>query len=345
MSKVTIRQIFAFLNLNEALNSEMAEVKASKSVQTINGDFTLNTTDIDEWISQLYKCKPLKVNAIQDLSKKVKMLLIEERNVQPVSCPVTICGDIHGQFYDLMELFKVGGFPPSTNYLFLGDYVNRGKYSVETVSLLFALKVRYNKRITLTRGNHESRQITQVYGFYDECVLKYKFDGIKVWKLLCNAFDFLPLTALVSKQIFCVHAGLSPQIDTLEHIEALDRIQELPHEGPMCDLMWADPDDRTGWGLTRRTGYSFGQDLTEQWNHANGLTMIARAHQLVMEGYNWCHDKNCLTLFSAPNYCYRCGNMAGLMEVDEYLDHKITQFEAENRDMIKHEKTESDYFL
>lgn len=135
--------------------------------------------------------------------------------------------------------------------------MDRGYYSVETVSLLTCLKCRYPKRITLTRGNHESRQITQVYGFYDECLRKY--GNANVWKYFTDLFDYLPLTALIENQIFCLHGGLSPSIDTLDNIRSLDRIQEVPHEGPMCDLLWSDPDDRCGWGISPRgAGYTFG---------------------------------------------------------------------------------------
>jgi diadenosine tetraphosphatase ApaH/serine/threonine PP2A family protein phosphatase len=229
----------------------------------------------------------------------------------------------------LQELFRIGGKPPDTNYLFMGDYVDRGYNSVETVSLLVALKVRYRDRVTILRGNHESRQITQVYGFYDECLRKY--GNANVWKHFTDLFDYLPLTALIEKQIFwsvlsttssaprtlaasyadlrvcascllSLHGGLSPSIDTLAHIMEQDRVQEVPHEGPMCDLLWSDPDDRCGWGISPRgAGYTFGQDISEQFNHNNGLTLVARAHQLVMEGYNWCHEKNVVTIFSAPN--------------------------------------------
>lgn len=219
-----------------------------------------------------------------------------------------------------MELFRIGGSNPDTNYLFMGmydnglsivhfsrtstddfyrigDYVDRGYYSVETVTLLVALKIRHPSRITILRGNHESRQITQVYGFYDECLRKY--GNANVWKYFTDLFDYLPLTALIDNQIFCLHGGLSPSIDTLDNIRSLDRIQEVPHEGPMCDLLWSDPDDRCGWGISPRgAGYTFGQDISEAFNHNNGLTLVARAHQLVMEGYNWSQDRNVVTIFS-----------------------------------------------
>ncbi|KAF4790901.1 Serine/threonine-protein phosphatase 2A catalytic subunit alpha isoform [Turdus rufiventris] len=280
------------------------------------------TKELDQWVEQLNECKQLSEGQVKSLCEKAKEILTKESNVQEVRCPVTVCGDVHGQFHDLMELFRIGGKSPDTNYLFMGDYVDRGYYSVETVTLLVALKVRYRERITILRGNHESRQITQVYGFYDECLRKY--GNANVWKYFTDLFDYLPLTALVDGQIFCLHGGLSPSIDTLDHIRALDRLQEVPHEGPMCDLLWSDPDDRGGWGISPRgAGYTFGQDISETFNHANGLTLVSRAHQLVMEGYNWCHDRNVVTIFSAPNYCYRCGNQAAIMELDDTLKYSL----------------------
>ncbi|CAL0314024.1 hypothetical protein Lal_00007833 [Lupinus albus] len=301
--------------------------------------------DLDRQIEVLMECKALPEAEVKALCDQARAILVEEWNVQPVKCPVTVCGDIHGQFYDLIELFRIGGNVPHTNYLFMGDYVDRGYYSVETVTLLVALKVRYRDRITILRGNHESRQITQVYGFYDECLRKY--GNANVWKFFTDLFDYLPLTALIESQIFCLHGGLSPSLDTLDNIRSLDRIQEVPHEGPMCDLLWSDPDDRCGWGISPRgAGYTFGQDIASQFNHTNGLSLISRAHQLVMEGYNWCQEKNVVTVFSAPNYCYRCGNMAAILEIGENMDQNFLQFDPAPR-QIEPDTTRRtpDYFL
>lgn len=144
----------------------------------------------------------------------------------------------------------------------MGDYVDRGYYSVETVTLLVCLKVRFKDRITILRGNHESRQITQVYGFYDECQRKY--GSANVWKYYTDLFDLLPLTAVVENSIFCLHGGLSPNLDTLDQIRQIDRQVEVPHEGAMCDLLWSDPDDRHGWGISPRgAGFTFGQDISQ----------------------------------------------------------------------------------
>ena len=213
--------------------------------------------DLDRQIEQLKRCEFIKESEVRDLCNFAKDILIEEPNIQTIYTPITVCGDIHGQFYDLMELFKVGNDCPRTNYLFMGDFVDRGFYSVETFLLLLALKVRYPQNITLIRGNHESRQITQVYGFYDECLRKY--GSVNVWRYCTEIFDFLPLAALIDEEVFCVHGGLSPNIDTLDQIKTIDRKQEVPHEGPMCDLMWSDPEEIDGWGVSPRgAGYIFG---------------------------------------------------------------------------------------
>ncbi|XP_059809304.1 serine/threonine-protein phosphatase 4 catalytic subunit B isoform X3 [Hypanus sabinus] len=202
-------------------------------------------SDLDRQIEQLRRCELIKENEVKALCAKAREILVEESNVQQVDSPVTVCGDIHGQFYDLKELFRVGGDVPETNYLFMGDFVDRGFYSVETFLLLLALKVRYPDRITLIRGNHESRQITQVYGFYDECLRKY--GSVTVWRYCTEIFDYLSLSAIIDGKIFCVHGGLSPSIQTLDQIRTIDRKQEVPHDGPMCDLLWSDPEGVGTW--------------------------------------------------------------------------------------------------
>lgn len=303
-------------------------------------------SDLDRQIEQLKRCEIIKESEVKDLCQKAMEILMEEGNVQKVNAPVTICGDIHGQFYDLKELFKVGGDCPDTNYLFLGDFVDRGFYSVETFLLLLALKVRYPDRITLIRGNHESRQITQVYGFYDECLKKY--GSVNVWRYCTEIFDYLSLSALIEDRILCVHGGLSPSINTLDQIRVIDRKQEVPHDGAMCDLLWSDPEDIEGWGLSPRgAGYLFGGNVVKQFNHANNLELICRAHQLVMEGFKYMFDKTLVTVWSAPNYCYRCGNVAAILELDENRVSSFKIFEAapEEARGIPAKKPAPEYFL
>ncbi|CAD5112399.1 DgyrCDS1620 [Dimorphilus gyrociliatus] len=303
-------------------------------------------SDLDRQIEQLRNCHTITENEVKALCSKAREILAEEANVQRVDAPVTVCGDIHGQFYDLKELFKCGGNVPEANYLFLGDFVDRGFYSVETFLLLLALKVRYPDRITLIRGNHESRQITQVYGFYDECMRKY--GSITVWRYCTEVFDYLSLSAIIDGTIFCVHGGLSPSIQTLDQIRQIDRKQEVPHDGPMCDLLWSDPEDTQGWGVSPRgAGYLFGSDVVASFNRANNVEMICRAHQLVMEGFKWHFCEQVLTVWSAPNYCYRCGNVAAILELDDALRRQFIIFEAASRETrgVPLKKPQPEYFL
>ena len=189
-------------------------------------------------------------------------------------------------------------------------------------------QVRYPDRMHLIRGNHESRQITQVYGFYDECLRKY--GSANVWRYCTDVFDYLSLAALVDGSVLCVHGGLSPSIATLDQVRLLDRKQEVPHEGPMCDLLWSDPEEGVdGWGLSPRgAGFLFGGEVCAQFCRANGLGLVARAHQLVMEGYKSVFDGRLVTVWSAPNYCFRCGNVAAILELDDALGQRFKVFEA-----------------
>ncbi|KAI9849998.1 MAG: sporulation-induced protein [Thelocarpon superellum] len=388
----------------------------------------------DEWLEQARQCKYLPETDMKRLCEIVKECLMEESNIQPVQTPVTVCGDIHGQFYDLLELFRVaGGMPNSThvapptvptrvitsddfeppseitdpklrrklksdssaelcnsddddgegrgrgrsreqdptstaseradsgldmgvkeeprgaqNYIFLGDFVDRGYFSLETFTLLMCLKAKYPDQVTLVRGNHESRQITQVYGFYEECQTKY--GNASVWKSCCQVFDFLALAAIVDGKVLCVHGGLSPEIRTLDQIRVVARAQEIPHEGAFCDLVWSDPEDVDTWAVSPRgAGWLFGDKVSEEFNHVNGLQLIARAHQLVNEGFKY-HFKNkdVVTVWSAPNYCYRCGNVASIMNLEEDLNAKFTIFSAvadEHRAVPSGRAGRGEYFL
>jgi len=281
---------------------------------------------LDKWIEQLKSGQCISELDLKRLCYLVKNLLIEEANVQPVSAPVTICGDIHGQFYDLLELFKTGGELPGTNYIFMGDFVDRGHNSVETFQLLLCLKARYPDCITLLRGNHESRQITQIYGFYEECIRKY--GNANPWKYCVEVFDYLNLAALVDGKVFCVHGGLSPSLRSVDQIQVLERAQEIPNDGPYSDMMWSDPEDIQMWAVSPRgAGYLFGSRATKEFTHINGLDLVCRAHQLVMEGYKYHFpDQNLVTVWSAPNYCYRCGNVASVLALDENLERDFKLF-------------------
>ena len=305
-----------------------------------------DSLDVGVYIDLLKQKKLLTLPQLEDLIKEAKDVLSKEDNMVRVRAPVTVVGDIHGQFYDLMELFKICGEPPHTNFLFMGDYVDRGNHSLECLCLVLALKVRFRDRMTLLRGNHESCEINKIYGFYDECFKKYGTE--KVWKLFTEVFMCLPLCALIEDKIFSLHGGLSPQLSKIDDIARLKRFCDVPHEGPICDLLWSDPDDsKKGFNPSpRAAGFVFGIDVTEKFLHRNNLNLIARAHQLVMDGYNKNHKKMVVTIFSAPNYCYRCGNNAAIMEIDDNLCSSFTQYiQANDTPEPKVSKRCPDYFL
>lgn len=305
---------------------------------------------IDETIALLRQGKHVTEETVYDLCLKAQELFMSEANVTHVDTPVTICGDIHGQLHDLLTLFDKSGGVEQNKYIFLGDFVDRGFYSLESFLLLLCYKLRYPDRITMIRGNHETRQITKVYGFYDEIVRKY--GNSNVWRYCCEVFDYLSLGAIINGRVFCVHGGLSPDVTTINQIRAIDRKQEVPHEGAMCDLLWSDPDEVSTWSLSPRgAGFLFGKNEVDQFLHKNEFELIARAHQLVMEGYKEMFDGGLVTVWSAPNYCYRCGNVAAVLRIEDDLDRNYMIFEAVpaqddvGNAIIPTKKPQMDYFL
>ena len=285
---------------------------------------------VDKWIETISNEKCISEHDLKQLCDKVKEVLMEESNVQPVCAPVIVCGDIHGQFYDLLKLFQTGGEIPNSRYVFMGDYVDRGYNSVETIELLLCLKLKYPGHIVLLRGNHESRQICYSYGFYEE--INRKYGNANPWKYFNDIFDYLPIGAIIEGKIFCIHGGLSPNISSIDQIRLLNRRQEIPHEGAFCDLMWSDPEDIEGWQVScRGAGYIFGWKVVKKFNQINDLDLVARAHQLVNEGYKYWFNDSLITVWAAPNYCYRCANKASIMKVSETLEKSFIIFDAHEK--------------
>jgi len=241
---------------------------------------------------------------------------------QPVllelEAPIKICGDIHGQYYDLLRLFEYGQFPPESNYLFLGDYVDRGKQSLETICLLLAYKIKYPENFFLLRGNHECASINRIYGFYDECKRRY---NIRLWKTFTDCFNCMPVAAIIDEKIFCVHGGLSPDLETMEKVRRIPRPTDVPDQGLLCDLLWSDPEKQiSGWGDNDRgVSFTFGADVVTSFLEKFDLDLICRAHQVVEDGYEFFAKRQLVTLFSAPNYCGEFDNAGAMMSVDETL--------------------------
>lgn len=281
------------------------------------------TNIINRIIFKLVKNNKNKLNKLTEkelylLCKKCKKILAKQDVLLNLSTPIKVCGDIHGQFYDLLRLFEFGGYPPNSNYLFLGDYVDRGKQSIETISLLFALKIKYPENIFILRGNHESSKINRIYGFYDEC--KKRYDK-KIWKMFSETFNYLPVAAIIEGKIFCIHGGLSPKLFSLEQIQKIQRPTEIPDDGLLCDLLWSDPHNRiSGWMENDRgISYVFGIDVVECFLLKFGFDLICRAHQVVEEGYQFFGKEQLVTIFSAPNYCGEFNNAGAIMNVDKTL--------------------------
>ncbi|RZR70987.1 hypothetical protein BHM03_00002588 [Ensete ventricosum] len=216
---------------------------------------------------------------IRQLCVASKEIFVRQPNLLELEAPIKICGDIHGQYTDLLRLFEYGGYPPYAIYLFLGDYVDRGKQSIETICLLLAYKIKYPENFFLLRGNHECASINRIYGFYDECKRRY---NVRLWKVFTDCFNCLPVAALIDEKILCMHGGLSPELKSLDQIRNIARPVDVPDQGLLCDLLWSDPDkDIEGWGENDRgVSYTFGPDKVAEFLHKHDLDLICRAHQV-----------------------------------------------------------------
>ncbi|KZV77657.1 Metallo-dependent phosphatase [Peniophora sp. CONT] len=283
--------------------------------------------DVDDMIQRLLdvgytgkvsKSLCLKNVEIAQICAAAREVFLSQPTLIELSPPVKIVGDVHGQYSDLIRLFEMCGFPPSANYLFLGDYVDRGKQSLETILLLLCYKIKYPENFFLLRGNHECANVTRVYGFYDECKRRC---NIKTWKSFIDVFNCLPIAAIVASKIFCVHGGLSPSLQTMEDIKALQRPTDVPDYGLLNDLLWSDPSDTAiDWEDNERgVSYCFGKAVINEFLVRYDMDLICRAHMVVEDGYEFWNDRTLVTVFSAPNYCGEFDNYGACMSVSEDL--------------------------
>ncbi|KAF7684222.1 Serine/threonine-protein phosphatase PP1-1 [Astathelohania contejeani] len=275
---------------------------------------------MQEYLERIKKGEKLKEQEVKSICEMTIDIIYCEPNILTLSSPITIIGDIHGQFYDLLNIFELNGSPKETKYVFLGDYVDRGYNSIECILLLFIYKLMYPDNITLIRGNHETRSISQVYGFYDE--VKKKYGSYELWRVFCDVFDVMCVGAVINGRILCVHGGISPRVVDLNVLRRIDRFSDITLHGSLGDLMWSDPDEAEGFQKsTRGAGSLYGPDVTMKFLELNGLNAIVRSHQLVMEGYKYHFtEKTVVTVWGAPNYCYRCGNKAAMLRLDDDIE-------------------------
>ncbi|KAF7313050.1 Serine/threonine-protein phosphatase [Mycena kentingensis (nom. inval.)] len=283
--------------------------------------------DVDSVIDRLLEGRGNRPKNVKLQEYEIQYLCVRSREIfmsQPMLLelepPIHVCGDIHGQYTDLLRLFEYGGFPPDANYLFLGDYVDRGKQSLETICLLLAYKIKFPENFFLLRGNHESASVNRVYGFYDECKRRYP-NGIKLWKTFSDTFNCLPVAAIIGDRILTMHGGLSPSLHSLQQIRALPRPTEIPESGLLADLLWSDPEPGiSGWEANDRgAGWMFGADVVREFVKRHDLDLICRAHQVVEDGFEFFGKKSLVTLFSAPNYSGMFDNAGAMMSVDENM--------------------------
>ncbi|OCH96119.1 phospho protein phosphatase PPZ [Obba rivulosa] len=283
--------------------------------------------DIDDMIQRLLdvgytgkvsKSLCLKNTEIVAICQAAREVFLSQPTLIELSPPVKIVGDVHGQYSDLIRLFEMCGFPPAANYLFLGDYVDRGKQSLETILLLLCYKIKYPENFFLLRGNHECANVTRVYGFYDECKRRC---NIKIWKTFIDVFNCLPIAAIVASKIFCVHGGLSPSLHSMEEIKRIQRPTDVPDYGLLNDLLWSDPSDTAAdWEDNERgVSYCFGKAIINDFLMRYDMDLICRAHMVVEDGYEFWNDRTLVTVFSAPNYCGEFDNYGACMSVSEEL--------------------------
>lgn len=292
----------------------------------------LKDSDLDNIITKLlaHKSSTKEVQVklteieIRNLCRKAKDVIMEEPVLLKVKAPIKVVGDIHGQYVDLLRIFKMAGFPSDnptgeSRYLFLGDYVDRGNQSLEVICLLLAYKIKYPKHVYLLRGNHECASINRLYGFYDECKKRY---NIKLWKEFTQVFNYLPVSAVIEDNIICMHGGLSPDLKKPEDVLKIKRpTDDVPDTGLLCDLLWSDPGDFPGFAHGERgISYKFGEKAISDFLKDNDLDLICRAHQVVEDGYEFFAKRRLVTIFSAPNYTGEYDNVAAVMEVSSDLE-------------------------
>lgn len=255
-----------------------------------------------------------------------------------LQAPMNICGDTHGQYSDLLRIFNSCGAPTKVQYLFLGDYIDRGRHSVEVITLLFALKLAVPKKVHLLRGNHELKAINKNYGFYAEIRDRFKMGNLadvpdKLYNHFNQVFTYMPLAAIVSKRILCMHGGISPHLKSLDDIRGIGLPLETAKSNPLaCDLLWADPEKGAkGYepNKIRAISHIFGKKEVDELCKRLDIDLIIRAHQVVEYGYAFFADRRLITVFSASRYQDELHNYAAVVIVNRMLELSFVQLKPE----------------
>mmetsp|Transcript_37096 Transcript_37096/g.56918 ORF Transcript_37096/g.56918 Transcript_37096/m.56918 type:complete len:300 (+) Transcript_37096:198-1097(+) len=284
-------------------NGSSSPVKPEGKVKEVSPSDPEDDFDVNATIQKLLAVQnqlpgtlvQLKLATIQTIIRKALATVQSQPMLLQLEAPLTVGSDIHGQYFDLLRFMNNADIPPKTNYLFLGDYVDRGKQSIETLCLLLAFKIKYPNKVFLLRGNHECQNINKIYGFWDECKRRY---NARLWKQFINLFNHLPVAAVVGNRVLCMHGGLSPDLKNLNQIAKLNRPSEVPDAGILCDLLWSDPAADNSpftlnvvpkrWGENDRgVSYVFGEKVVKDFQEKHDLDLIVRGHQVMENGYEF----------------------------------------------------------
>ncbi|KAI1285321.1 Serine/threonine-protein phosphatase 5 [Halotydeus destructor] len=286
--------------------------------QLVEGKVTIDF--MKELMETFKDCKSLHKKYAYKIILDIKELFEKQPTLVDITVgdddKFTVCGDIHGQYFDLLNIFELNGLPSENNpYLFNGDFVDRGSFSVECILVLFGFKLLFPNHFFMARGNHESQTMNQMYGFEGEVKAKY---SVQMYDLFAEVFNLLPLTHCINKRVLVMHGGIfSKDTITLEDIRLTDRNRQPPDEGIMCELLWSDPMPQQGRAPSKRgVGVQFGPDVTETFCKLNSLDYIIRSHEVKSDGYEVAHDGRCITVFSAPNYCDTMGNKGAFITMN-----------------------------
>ena len=314
--------------------------------------------DCDSLIERLKKGEIIEESLVSIIINKAKEIFFLENNLILLRSPIIICGDVHGQLEDVINMIDLAGGADQNRFLFMGDYVDRGNFSLDTFLMLLCYMIKRPNDFFLLRGNHEDMQTSQMYGFYNEICSNYGNSGI--WFLCNDLFQYIPLAAVVDDEIFVVHGGLSPLLKDVGEINSINRKKSLPSDGIMADLLWSDPEERCGEFRrnSRGSGYIFGRDQTKEFLSNNKLQKVIRSHQMVKNGYQYyfgdgdgsnkkLNDGMLLLVWSAPNYAYKSGNKATFLKFkyDDSKPYDLIEFrEVDHRLPIPEKYPTSNYF-
>jgi serine/threonine-protein phosphatase 2A catalytic subunit len=280
--------------------------------------------DISAVVDRLLRHDPATVCEIEEICRLSVDVLQQEPNVLYVQSPFSVCGDVHGDFDNLVEIFDIFGLPPEGRYLFLGDYVDRGDRSIDVMTLLLCLKIRHPRDVFLIRGNHESTHMTVTFGFYNEVMTRYQ--DFAVWRAFVEVFKCIPLAAVIDGNLFCVHGGLCPSFVAVSQLEFVNRFVEVPMAGIILDVLWSDPFEGLGYETSpRQAGYRWGRDVSRKFTTDNKLEAIIRGHEQKFGGFEFTHEDLVITVFSTPYYT-KSFSEAAILEVISKTKREMTKF-------------------